>query len=682
MTLHAAWLMDTQGVRAARQAISLIKFFGARVLHDVVDRALQIHGSLGYSTDMPLEAMYRYARGARFYDGPDEVHRESVARQILRGYEPPAGAVRAHAHAPRGCARALRVAARGGHRERLRSSGPRRRRSAAGGARRSRGGAEQAPGTHGGRRDARRPSRPAPSTASTSAAPWRCCASRSALGPAARRARRLLRRLAAAPAHAAAAAGASRPCRTAAGCATSSARCPAGARRSSIGAHYDTEARPRGFVGANDGAAGTAAVVELARALRAQRPARRRREVRFVLFDGEEEPARQATSSPTGLRGTTRLRRRAPRRGRRDGAPGLRRRPRPAAPARGGTPTRALWARLRAAARRVGRPARVFPTARRSRSPTTTRRSLARGRPGDRPDRLRLSLARTPFATRLDKVSPRSLDVAGRGGRSSCCAAARVLGRAAPTLGSDGRSREAPARRPARLLRRRRPRRADRRARARALRRAGLRAQGDRPQQARGRAAARARRDLRRGARRPIPEGAITVFSAHGVSPAVHAEAHARAACRRSTRPARWSPRSTARRSSSPPRATRSCSSATPATRRSRARWARRPTTSCCRDRGGRRRLEVEDPERDRLHLADDAVGRRDARDHRPPARALPEHHRAAHRRHLLRDDQPPGRGQADGRRSATSCWSSARATRRTPTGWSRSRASTAPRRT
>ena len=88
MTLHAAWVMDTQGASAARREISLIKFFGAQVLHDVIDRALQIHGSLGYSTDMPLEAMYRFARGARFYDGPDEVHRQSVARQILRGYEP------------------------------------------------------------------------------------------------------------------------------------------------------------------------------------------------------------------------------------------------------------------------------------------------------------------------------------------------------------------------------------------------------------------------------------------------------------------------------------------------------------------------------------------------------------------------------------------------------------------
>jgi acyl-CoA dehydrogenase len=91
MTLHAAWVMDTQGVSAARTPISLIKFYGAGVLHDVIDRALQAHGSLGYSTDLPLEAMYRFARAARIYDGPDEVHRQSVARQILRGYAPPAG---------------------------------------------------------------------------------------------------------------------------------------------------------------------------------------------------------------------------------------------------------------------------------------------------------------------------------------------------------------------------------------------------------------------------------------------------------------------------------------------------------------------------------------------------------------------------------------------------------------
>ena len=93
LTLHAAWKMDAEGVAAARREISLIKFFGARVLHDVIDRSLQAHGALGYSTDLPLEAMYRHARAARFYDGPDEVHRASVARQILGTYEAPADGV-------------------------------------------------------------------------------------------------------------------------------------------------------------------------------------------------------------------------------------------------------------------------------------------------------------------------------------------------------------------------------------------------------------------------------------------------------------------------------------------------------------------------------------------------------------------------------------------------------------
>jgi acyl-CoA dehydrogenase len=91
MTLHAAWMIDQQGAPAARKEISLIKFFGARVLHDVIDRAIQLHGSLGYSSDMPLEEMYRHARAARLYDGPDEVHRQSVARYILRDYQKPEG---------------------------------------------------------------------------------------------------------------------------------------------------------------------------------------------------------------------------------------------------------------------------------------------------------------------------------------------------------------------------------------------------------------------------------------------------------------------------------------------------------------------------------------------------------------------------------------------------------------
>ena len=93
MTLHAAWKMDTEGAAAARKEIALIKFFGAKVLHDVIDRAIQAHGSLGFSTDLPLEGMYRRARAARIYDGPDEVHRQTVARLILRDYEPPTNGV-------------------------------------------------------------------------------------------------------------------------------------------------------------------------------------------------------------------------------------------------------------------------------------------------------------------------------------------------------------------------------------------------------------------------------------------------------------------------------------------------------------------------------------------------------------------------------------------------------------
>jgi acyl-CoA dehydrogenase len=88
MTLHAAWKMDKVGASGSRDEIAMIKYYGASVLHNVVDRALQTHGSLGYSADMPLEAMYRAARAARIYDGPDEVHRQTVARHALKRYEP------------------------------------------------------------------------------------------------------------------------------------------------------------------------------------------------------------------------------------------------------------------------------------------------------------------------------------------------------------------------------------------------------------------------------------------------------------------------------------------------------------------------------------------------------------------------------------------------------------------
>ena len=93
LTLHAAWRMDQLHAEGrhysdARVEIGTIKFWGAKVLLDVIDRAIQIHGSLGYTTDLPLEHMYRAARASRIYDGPDEVHKVTVARQVLKGYRP------------------------------------------------------------------------------------------------------------------------------------------------------------------------------------------------------------------------------------------------------------------------------------------------------------------------------------------------------------------------------------------------------------------------------------------------------------------------------------------------------------------------------------------------------------------------------------------------------------------
>lgn len=111
LTLHAAWRIDAVGPKEARGDIALIKFYGAKVLHDVIDRAIQAHGSLGFSGDMPLEAMYRRARGARIYDGPDEVHRQTAARLILRNQVPPADGVPSE-HIPTMRETALEVASR------------------------------------------------------------------------------------------------------------------------------------------------------------------------------------------------------------------------------------------------------------------------------------------------------------------------------------------------------------------------------------------------------------------------------------------------------------------------------------------------------------------------------------------------------------------------------------------
>lgn len=85
LTLHAAGKLDRG--EEARVEIGIIKVTGAAMLHNVIDRAIQVFGAKGLTIDTPLERMYRQARFGRIYDGPDEVHRMSVARRILQEYK-------------------------------------------------------------------------------------------------------------------------------------------------------------------------------------------------------------------------------------------------------------------------------------------------------------------------------------------------------------------------------------------------------------------------------------------------------------------------------------------------------------------------------------------------------------------------------------------------------------------
>lgn len=86
LVMQAAGRIDTEGASAAREDISLIKFFVAGTLQKVLDRAIQVHGALGLTDDTVLAYWYRHERAARIYDGPDEVHKSVVARGILRKY--------------------------------------------------------------------------------------------------------------------------------------------------------------------------------------------------------------------------------------------------------------------------------------------------------------------------------------------------------------------------------------------------------------------------------------------------------------------------------------------------------------------------------------------------------------------------------------------------------------------
>ncbi|HEY3182756.1 MAG TPA: acyl-CoA dehydrogenase family protein [Gaiellaceae bacterium] len=84
MTLDAAHKIDAGD--EARVEVSVIKFYAARVLNEVIDRAMQVHGARGLTNETPLAAMAMQARAARIYDGPDEVHRMVVARRILKAF--------------------------------------------------------------------------------------------------------------------------------------------------------------------------------------------------------------------------------------------------------------------------------------------------------------------------------------------------------------------------------------------------------------------------------------------------------------------------------------------------------------------------------------------------------------------------------------------------------------------
>src|SRR5229473_2104519 len=84
LVLHAAYMMDTVGNKAARQAIAEIKVAVPNITGRVVERAMQLHGGGGVSQEFPLASMWAHSRTLRFADGPDEVHRRQIGRLELR----------------------------------------------------------------------------------------------------------------------------------------------------------------------------------------------------------------------------------------------------------------------------------------------------------------------------------------------------------------------------------------------------------------------------------------------------------------------------------------------------------------------------------------------------------------------------------------------------------------------
>ncbi len=87
LTLKTAWLMDTVGNEKARVEIAAIKVAAPQIALKIIDRAIQVHGAGGVTDDFPLASFYAHQRTLRIADGPDEVHKRTIARVELRRME-------------------------------------------------------------------------------------------------------------------------------------------------------------------------------------------------------------------------------------------------------------------------------------------------------------------------------------------------------------------------------------------------------------------------------------------------------------------------------------------------------------------------------------------------------------------------------------------------------------------
>jgi acyl-CoA dehydrogenase len=91
LVLHAAWQIDTHGHIAAMEYVSACKVEMARVIHDVVERSLHLHGALGASNETPLARLWQLVPAFGLMDGPTEVHQDVIARRVLRHHAPTEG---------------------------------------------------------------------------------------------------------------------------------------------------------------------------------------------------------------------------------------------------------------------------------------------------------------------------------------------------------------------------------------------------------------------------------------------------------------------------------------------------------------------------------------------------------------------------------------------------------------